>query len=159
MRRRIFSFAPVLSLLLCLSTVVLWGVSALGGVSFGNADGWGSVDVHGSYFNYSYLVRDSRGWPGSSVWNSSPFPGLHFQAIDISDLRRRLGTLKSVSVSVHIVLVVTAVPLALWTLSALRRRDRNAMPICISCGYDLTGNTSGTCPECSTAIRQTSRPA
>jgi hypothetical protein len=25
-------------------------------------------------------------------------------------------------------------------------------PSCAACGYDLTGNTSGVCPECGTAI-------
>jgi hypothetical protein len=30
---------------------------------------------------------------------------------------------------------------------------------CLSCGYDLTGNTSGVCPECGTAIPHPSRPA
>jgi hypothetical protein len=25
---------------------------------------------------------------------------------------------------------------------------RKLMNLCIACGYDLTGNVSGTCPEC-----------
>ena len=37
---------------------------------------------------------------------------------------------------------------------ALWRYRRRAVPPgrCRSCGYDLTGNTSGRCPECGTAI-------
>lgn len=31
-----------------------------------------------------------------------------------------------------------------------RRRERNGQ--CIHCGYDLTGNTSGKCPECGTPV-------
>lgn len=31
-----------------------------------------------------------------------------------------------------------------------RRQERGARGLCPSCGYDLTGNTSGTCPECGT---------
>jgi hypothetical protein len=29
---------------------------------------------------------------------------------------------------------------------------------CVTCGYDLTGNTSGTCPECGTAVAKGVRP-
>lgn len=32
-----------------------------------------------------------------------------------------------------------------------RRRDyRRRRGLCVKCGYDLTGNTTGTCPECGT---------
>ncbi len=43
---------------------------------------------------------------------------------------------------------------AIWlTRRDIRRRLRaqlakKGIPICIQCGYDLTGNESGTCPEC-----------
>ena len=41
----------------------------------------------------------------------------------------------------------------LWRLARLRLRRRNAAHIpCPRCGYDLTANLSGTCPECGTAI-------
>jgi hypothetical protein len=33
-----------------------------------------------------------------------------------------------------------------------RRRQRRARGLCLSCGYDLTGNVSGTCPECGRAV-------
>lgn len=32
------------------------------------------------------------------------------------------------------------------------RRLRSATHLCIACGYNLTGNTSGTCPECGTPV-------
>jgi hypothetical protein len=32
--------------------------------------------------------------------------------------------------------------------SAARGRKRNKVGHCPTCGYDITGNTSGTCPEC-----------
>ena len=34
----------------------------------------------------------------------------------------------------------------------LRRWRRRRKGLCIKCGYDLTGNESGVCPECGTAI-------
>jgi len=30
--------------------------------------------------------------------------------------------------------------------------DRFGCRICVPCGYDLTGNTSGICPECGAAV-------
>jgi len=37
----------------------------------------------------------------------------------------------------------------LFSRPPLRQRDENA---CLTCGYNLTGNTSGICPECGNAI-------
>ncbi len=48
--------------------------------------------------------------------------------------------------------------IAIWfTRRDIRRRLRaqlakKGIPVCIPCGYDLTGNISGTCPECGTAV-------
>ena len=36
------------------------------------------------------------------------------------------------------------------TILAQRRRKRGQ---CLSCGYNLTGNASGVCPECGRAIK------
>lgn len=33
-----------------------------------------------------------------------------------------------------------------------RRRPRRGSPRCAQCGYNLTGNVSGRCPECGTSI-------
>ena len=35
--------------------------------------------------------------------------------------------------------------------NAERVKRRRAMGICVGCGYDLTGNVSGVCPECGRA--------
>ena len=54
-------------------------------------------------------------------------------------------------------LVCTA---CLLGLSAVRHRrqsaraDRAARGLCVGCGYDLTGNVSGVCPECGTRTRR-----
>ena len=34
----------------------------------------------------------------------------------------------------------------------LRAQSRRRRHLCLACGYSLTGNVSGTCPECGTAI-------
>jgi hypothetical protein len=50
-------------------------------------------------------------------------------------------------------------PYVLWAAVAYRDwfhpRRRTVPPgSCQSCGYNLTGNTSGTCPECGTPVPQ-----
>jgi hypothetical protein len=35
---------------------------------------------------------------------------------------------------------------------ARRRRQRRQNGLCLACGYDLTGNVSGVCPECGTEV-------
>lgn len=48
--------------------------------------------------------------------------------------------------------LLAAMPLLVGFIAALRtwhrRRQRRRRNQCIPCGYDLTGNTSGVCPEC-----------
>lgn len=39
-----------------------------------------------------------------------------------------------------------------WRIAIARRRMRRNPNGCTTCGYDLTGNVSGVCPECGTAI-------
>ena len=38
-----------------------------------------------------------------------------------------------------------------WDRPHELRRRRRAMGLCVGCGYDLTGNVSGVCPECGTS--------
>ena len=38
-----------------------------------------------------------------------------------------------------------------WRLRS-RREKRRVKGLCEHCGYNLTGNTSGTCPECGTPV-------
>ena len=33
------------------------------------------------------------------------------------------------------------------------RLSASGIPICVKCGYDLTGNTSGVCPECGVEVQ------
>ena len=47
--------------------------------------------------------------------------------------------------------------LCAWPLGrAIRRRRRRLHGRCESCNYDLTGNTSGVCPECGATIKRLS---
>jgi uncharacterized paraquat-inducible protein A len=40
-----------------------------------------------------------------------------------------------------------------WRAIAVNEQeDRRRRGLCVKCGYDLTGNTSGVCPECGTPL-------
>ena len=49
-------------------------------------------------------------------------------------------------------LLVTAPLPAVWLVRARRTARRRRLALCLTCGYNLTGNTSGTCPECGAAV-------
>ena len=54
-----------------------------------------------------------------------------------------------------VVLLFGAYPaIALIRQPARRRRYRREHGLCVKCGYDLTGNVSGTCPECGGEVKQ-----
>ena len=46
--------------------------------------------------------------------------------------------------------------LIVWGIRILqrsKREERRKSGFCEQCGYNLTGNTSGTCPECGMAVK------
>jgi hypothetical protein len=45
-------------------------------------------------------------------------------------------------------LLLAAWPVLAFICGPLRRRRRRKKGLCVRCGYNLTGNVSGTCPEC-----------
>ena len=49
---------------------------------------------------------------------------------------------------------LTALPGFLVFFAWIKTRRRFPKGRCLSCGYDLTGNVSGTCPECGAQFRQ-----
>ena len=67
-----------------------------------------------------------------------------------------LGLSKSMVTLLYLAYVLAALSVPTWfTRRAIRRELRvqltqRGIPICIPCGYDLTGNVSGVCPECGT---------
>jgi hypothetical protein len=56
-----------------------------------------------------------------------------------------------------LILVVSAYPAYALLTGPIRRRIRRARGSCVKCAYNLTGNTSGVCPECGTAIASRKR--
>ncbi len=59
----------------------------------------------------------------------------------------------------YVPLWVPLVVAAVLTLLAWRWKRRTPPGTCRSCGYDLTGNVSGRCPECGTPTNANAAPA
>ena len=65
------------------------------------------------------------------------------------------GHISNVEVSAFLLLLISSLPLVVaarklvvWTRAIFRRPEGH----CRRCGYNLTGNTSGICPECGTPV-------
>jgi hypothetical protein len=65
-------------------------------------------------------------------------------------------TYRAVGLPFWFLCLITAVPASRLCVHAWRRRRKARRGLCARCGYDLTGNVSGVCPECGTAA---ARPA
>lgn len=84
-------------------------------------------------------------------WVSGPYGQGDVPLADCFDLPRLISDTTDYGVSVPLWLLFLcsiAVAAPLW-LTADRKRPAHG---CIRCKYDLTGNTSGVCPECGTRI-------
>jgi len=85
--------------------------------------------------------------------SNSGFPGVCGYSVSQSILGQGnyalIATVRQVSIPLPVpILLFAIVSTILW------RRDRYIPPgHCVRCGYNLTGNTSGVCPECGSVIR------
>jgi len=183
MRRRLFTLASAVSLLLCMATAVLWmccsatarfhlhsrdfhlhsrGLSAL------SVDWDRSLRVTGStYFPTPQFIE----WPDTSygmdprlpAWRAARatkvrrFVGFGFQVSheldSVSNAGRAYeidrGISKALVIPAWFLLITTAILPILWVTSRFRLPRPGQCP---TCRYDLTGNVSGTCTECGTAV-------
>lgn len=92
-----------------------------------------------------YAGRQPCGWTTSSFyWNNGPWNfgsgspyasthvGFHFAVASLA----------------------SAIPFARGVMYWRRHRHRLRYNLCLACAYDLTGNTSGRCPECGKMIKR-----
>jgi hypothetical protein len=99
----------------------------------------GQSSVNESYYNH--VIR--RRW-----W----LAGIGWGAVDEQSPLGSKYTARGVSVPSWVLLIVTLILPAVWLRSLVGRYRRRKLGLCPACAYSLTGNTSGVCPECGTAV-------
>ncbi|MCP4590376.1 MAG: hypothetical protein GY842_06515 [bacterium] len=81
----------------------------------------------------------------------SPFEAAGIELIDATKFGWRYVTF-SVPFAYPVV-ILGVFPTLCAIRPPLRRWQRRRKGLCLKCGYDLTGNTSGVCPECGNGVR------
>ncbi len=147
----------------CAAVLALWFVSIAAPVVWGNRSATiGSLCSGRIFVRHVEVVGMPRGtvsmgWmgpPARGLWGEWASYGLVLPYWNRSDLRVTAGVpgrAAELVVPCWLLLVTAAAPTAwLWW------RDRRRIPPghCQTCGYNLTGNVSGVCPECGTPTTQ-----
>src|SRR5437868_2850446 len=164
MRRRLFTVLSVLSLVACLALAALCVRSYRIGDTFTafspNAI-YSVVMVHGRIVLARDIDRGAHPWLRAPprAFHTSDCPPRRYWAVQFSyDNRHGVydyprGASGNVLVfPIWLLAVATAMVSACWLSALLCRRTRRKAGGCPRCGYNLTGNTSGVCPECGTPI-------
>lgn len=166
MRRRLFNLAAAVSLLLCLAIIGQWirsywftdawmwdtltsrrSIATIGGAicyirSEETKGQMRFMDKPGFYSTPT--IVPVGGTPIPPDWTFAGFKATHVV----------VGSWRGFTFAVPFwpVVVLTAVA-ALGLLSGHSgHRRRSQEPVCNRCGYNLTGNISGICPECGTPV-------
>jgi hypothetical protein len=111
---------------------------------------------------YSYCPECGGGkshhpgcWWGDMVfqWDTAPPPE---REVEIAGIRWVIGAFPGSRVHLLVVPIwmlsslLAVYPAIAFIRGPLRRHRRRRKGLCLKCGYDLTGNVSGVCPECGT---------
>ena len=152
MRRRLFTIASALSLLLCAGTVALWVEDINSDLWRGHATTLGELNSFGSSWAYAHTISKSAAPVKLTLWGFS----YSVAPIDDKDYGSRGWTSPPVGMECEIsgpywaATLLTAILPVTWVVSLVRRKRTG---LCSNCAYNLTGNASGICPECGTPIR------
>ncbi len=131
---------------------------------FASLNGW--LRTGELQFNKPFKAPDSHDrevWPwfGSARFPDAEFhreyPGLfspHLFGVFLSlDYPFASGRMRAVAVPHGLVIgLLLAYPAVAFVRGPVRRWRRRRRGLCVACGYNLTGNVSGVCPECGRGI-------
>jgi hypothetical protein len=161
-RQRLFNFAAALSLLGCLAMLWLWDVSYTTGYYFDWRTHDRDVYLLGStgriFFSPSQVRRhDQYSFKGFLYGRMSPLshwdqmlPSHHLYLQSFAAGWNDNGTFAGYCLILpywFFAVLASVIP-GIWLRRRLNRRPPKGH--CQACGYNLTGNTSGACPECGT---------
>lgn len=149
MRRGLFSFSAVLSLLLCAAAVAFWIRSYDLRLAFNDRLTVRSLEVY-SYAGKVIVVSRQKATTSKTVVTTAP-DGSQVVAVNVHASK---PAHRVVIPYVMIAVIAAGLPLG-WLVYFSRRARRwrlRRAGKCPVCGYNLTGNTSGVCPECGSAV-------
>jgi hypothetical protein len=158
--RRLFTAVSVLSLVACLALAALCVRSYWIGDTFTalSPNAIYSVDVEqGRIVLACEIDRGAHQWPRAPrrAFHASDRPPRRRWAVQFLYHNRRGASGNAGRLLVFpiwLLAVATAMVPACWLSALLWRRSRRKAGGCPRCGYNLTGNTSGVCPECGTPV-------
>lgn len=160
MRRRFTNIPRTLALLLCIFAMGLWVQSYLRCYDIEWSQG-SVVSSRGILFYQFTFLSGSNPQKGLRFhspnafyepwgFNGANYLYLHFAGITFARGGRHV---QQISVPLWVIVLLSgSVSLSLKLLSARHRLTKDKS--CDSCGYNLTGNVSGVCPECGKRIEQ-----
>lgn len=103
---------------------------------------------------YNEMTRDDREWI-QRVWvrdvKARPFRIVPHALGQLGKPPVITGCLAGVPLG-SFFLAFTLYPAIVLSRGELRRRRRRKRGLCVRCGYNLTDNVSGVCPECGAAV-------
>ena len=188
-RRRLFGVAAALSLVLCVGAVLLWSRSYqhILTLSFERTPGrWYCATSSNGHITWEFRFcadpfpadrtaaglrfnREDLG-PDSAFVDDWPRGyGPYFVGFGIGSWATGGGPTDEPNETYHcrgirtpdwaIVLLCAVLPIT-WMATRRRASRCSTAQRCLSCGYNLTGNTSGICPECGRPVpKKTEAPA
>lgn len=170
-----------MSLLLCLTSAGLWIRGSFGGDCFSQTAKSGRYSEVSTYWDQITLITAPRSIDpdrcpapftesiadqptterGELLWSAlalnMPVTSTYAGIVSVSHAAGPTGTIWAVHGPTWLPVVLFALLPACWLAVArsreLLRRRWLRLHVCLTCGYDLTGNESGTCPECGTPWR------
>lgn len=149
MRRDIFATAAILSLLLGVAASVFWIRSYDFGMASHDQFAAGGVEVHS--VRGRLTITSHRKPTTSRILVTTAPDGSHI----VIDYFQSYAPAHRLVVSYSVTALITAVLPIDWPIyfsRPARRRRLKRQGRCSTCGYDLTGNVSGACPECGAPI-------
>ena len=113
---------------------------------FGYLGDWVSVGVERGVFGIGFVTP-----PFVSGWIWEEHHTFHPPLFGLPSIYSSVSLL-SIVIPLWLLFILFAVyPVLAFIRGPLNRYRRRRKGLCIKCGYNLTGNTSGICPECGTA--------
>ena len=167
MKRWVLNLLTAFSLLLCLSTAVLWvrsywlrdslqrdtadqGIAVINGTDVRVGCNWGKLVVY-----YSSGISSDQ--PPQPAWHydsgaSAPIRDLHWSGFSWESISRQpLWVSWSLVLPLWVPFTLSAALPGLWVFSRRRNRGLLLAGRCRQCGYDLRA-TPERCPECGQAV-------